>query len=176
MKKKFKPDILIDVLELDYTKLPIPDFIWASTPCNTFSPLVWCNKNPSRDNITYKALNESGRLGDKLLKKTIEIIKYFLKKNPKLKWVIENPRGMMRHQPIMKNYDISTTTYCMYGDKRYKPTDFFNNFNLELKPCCIPSNPHTKNPKHILIGDISLTERYKIPPRLINDIFNQSGI
>lgn len=171
---KFKPDIVANILELQYKDLPTPNFIWASVPCNTFSWLICSGKTPSRDCKTHKALTDVGRTGDKILNKTLEIIRYFSNLNKNLKWVIENPRGMMREQPAMKPFDLATTSYCMYGDKRNKPTDFFNNFNLELKPVCKPSAPHGSNANHVGVVDVSLHERYKIPPKLIDVIFNQA--
>lgn len=178
IEEKFKPDIHSDILILDYKALPTPDFIWASSPCNTFSWMLCTGKTPARDCNTYKAITDVGRLGDKILNKTLEIIKYFEGKNRNLKWCIENPRGMMRLQPQMKKFDRATTSYCMYGDKRNKPTDFFNNFNLQLKPLCVPSAPHAridgKPVQHVLHKNISLCERYRIPPKLISVIFEQA--
>ena len=178
IEEKFKPDIHSDILKLDYKALPTPNFIWASVPCNTYSWLICSGKSPARDCNTHKAITDVGRLGDRILNKTLEIIKYFEGKNPNLKWCIENPRGMMRLQPQMKKIDRATTSYCQYGDKRNKPTDFFNNFDLQLKPLCVPSAPHAKKDgmpiRHVLIKEIPLCERYKIPPKLIATIFDQA--
>lgn len=115
-------------------------------------------------------MNEKGRIGDAVLDKTIEIIKYFQTKNKDLCWVIENPRGMMGKLERMKCYDKALTTYCNYGDDRWKPTNFFNNFSLELLPCCkLAFAKH----KHVSVAYIPKNDRYKIPPDLIHEIFNQ---
>jgi site-specific DNA-cytosine methylase len=103
---RYNPTIVADILRLDYKKLETPDFIWASPPCNSFSNLALSQRPPSRDKDTFKALTETGRLGDRLLARTLKIIRYFERKNPKLKWVIENPHAMMRKQPSMKNFDF----------------------------------------------------------------------
>lgn len=173
--EKMKPDIVCDILKLNYKQLPVPDFIWASPPCDTFSPLVCSHRQPARDCKTYKAITEKGKLGDKYLKKTMEIIRYFESINPCLKFVIENPRGMMRKQPIMKHVERATTTYCKYGSKKKKATDFFNNFNLMLLPVCTPKNRHRGKFEHIPVQQCSLLEKYKIPPRLIETILIQAG-
>ena len=104
------------------------------------------------------------------INKTLQIIKYFSKENPDLKWVIENPHGTMWKMPRMKKLKRATTLYCLYGDKRYKPTDFFNNFDLQLKEC---NKCKCKN-KLIKIIDIPLTERYKIPSQLVKEILSQA--
>jgi hypothetical protein len=58
----------------------------------------------------------------------LDIIAYCEKLNPYLVFCMENPRGMMRNDPrIKKETNRDTTLYCLYGDKRVKPTDFFNN-------------------------------------------------
>jgi site-specific DNA-cytosine methylase len=171
---KSKPDILTDILNLDYKRLRIPDFIWASPPCNTFSYMGLCQKVPKRDKDTYKAISPEAVLGDKLLKRTLTIIRYFKKLNPYLKWVIENPSAMMAKQPSVMKLQKSTTTYCHYGSNKYKPTDFFNNFSLKLKPKCTQLNRHVGNFKHARIAYMRLNERYAIPPLLIKDIFKQA--
>ena len=40
---------------------------------------------------------------------------------------IENPRGMLRHMPFMKEFKRYTVWYCKYGDDRAKPTDIWTN-------------------------------------------------
>jgi len=45
-EEKYKPYILIDILKWDYKKYSqdnkyIPDYIWASPPCESFSPIQY---------------------------------------------------------------------------------------------------------------------------------------
>ena len=55
IEEKYKPDILTDILKWDYKKFYydtgfIPDFIWASPPCNTYSTLNYFPlRNKERD-------------------------------------------------------------------------------------------------------------------------------
>lgn len=165
--EKFKPDILTDILKWNFQKYHretgfVPDLIWASPPCNTFSPLAYPLKE--RETDTAKPLSERAKLGTKILYKTLSIINYFKSINPNLVFVIENPKGMMRHDFKIKKLVLNTANYCNYGDERKKPTDFFSNINLDLKEQEKCSN------KTIPVVDLPLEERYKIPPQLLQDI------
>jgi site-specific DNA-cytosine methylase len=162
--EKFKPDIVSDILKWDYKSIPTPDIIWASPPCNTFSILAYSLKE--RDTETAEPFSDRAKQGTAILYKTLEIIKYFIKKNPKLNWVIENPRGMMRKDKYMKDLYRETTSYNQYGDKRWKPTDFFSNIDLGLKPSLKPKEMTT-------IDSLTLKERYAIPPKLVRAILDK---
>lgn len=174
-EKKWKPDIVEDILKLDYQKLPTPDYLWASPPCNTFSLMSLTKDKRSklpqrqRNSDTMKPLNARARLGDKILNKTIEIIRYFMRKNPKLRWVMENPHGAMWKSPLIKKLPTNArvkTYYCLYKDKRTKPTDFWSNVKLNLKE---GSCRGTKLVAWTQPG----CGRYFIPPSLMGDIINQ---
>ena len=172
--KKTNTDILTNILKWDYKKLNIkPDMIWASPPCGTFTNMaITADKNskapPRVRHISMKPIKPAGVVGDNILKKTIEIINYYRRLNPNLKFVMENPHGTMWRSPYMKKlkpYSTANTLYCAYGDKRRKPTDFFNNFNLNLsdKRCSATAQ----------VVSIPLNERYKIPQKLLDEIFRQ---
>lgn len=125
----FKPYYNEDILKWDYKKefkTFIPDFIHSSPVCCEFSKLKNINQK-SRDM----------ELGLSLLHKTLEIIEYVKTINHKLKYTIENPKGLMRKQECMKPYKMITTSYCKYGFPYQKDTDFwFGGFKLKLKPRC----------------------------------------
>lgn len=166
----FTPDIETDILKWDYRKYHqetkyVPDIIWASPPCNTYSPLAYPLKE--RDTKTAQPKSERAREGTRILHRTIDIINYFKNLNPSLLFVIENPRGMMRLDPRIRSLKRETTLYCLYGDGRRKPTDFFTNFDLGLR------QDETQCPagqKKVLITDLPLKDRYKIPSPLIRRI------
>lgn len=166
----YTPEIETDILKWDYKAYQkennyIPDFIWASPPCNTFSPLSYPLKE--RDTKTAEPISERAKLGTKILYKTLEIINYFKELNPKLLFIIENPRGMMRNDKKIKKLIRNTTLYCLYGDKRMKPTDFFSNFEMLLRD-------ESKCPnKTVVVVDLPLNDRYKIPSKLIKDMLTQ---
>ena len=172
---KYEPDILSDILAWDYKKWQketgfVPDLLWASPPCNTFSTLAYPFKE--RDTKTAEPKSERARVGTQILYKTLQIIDFFKSINPKLLYVIENPRGMMRHDKRIKKLpNNNTTLYCLYGDVRRKPTDFFNNVpdGLDLKP----PEMTCKGKKLVGVVDLPLDKRYAIPPKLVRDILTR---
>ena len=173
--EKYKPDILADMLTWDYKKWSqensfIPDLIWASPPCNTFSPLAYPLKE--RNTKTATPYSARAKQGTQILYRTLEVIRHFQKLNPKLLFVIENPRGMMRMDAKMKKLPMETTTYCAYGDFKRKPTDFWNNLpnGLTLKPLGPCPNPE----KVVRVDKLkTIEERYSIPQRLMTKLLTE---
>lgn len=175
----FEPTYVADILEFDYTQLPTPDIITASPPCNTWSQLI--SGHPihrrKRDIKTLEPLHPEAVIGQNLLFKTIEIIKYFLQKNPKLRFVIENPVGYMRKHPIMKEEpitNIATAWYSCYEFPYRKPTNFWSNVKLELlsgikienEVGTIQKGGMTKITKNKI-------DRYRMPTKLCESIIIQ---
>ena len=168
---KFNPDIVTDILDLDYKKLPVPDLITASPPCNSFSRLAVSNK--TRDWWSLTPLKPSAVLGEKLAYKTLEIIRYFLKKNPNLLFVIENPTAMLRRMPTYNKLPMETTQYCLYKFRYRKPTDFFHNFpkGLGLKDIDIKSK--WCDPSIMVnTASVPLIQKYRIPSGIALDVWH----
>ena len=98
-------------------KYGMPTFVWASPPCTAFSVASigrhWNKDKTPKSELAHKSIS--------LVSRTLELIKNI---NP-YAWLIENPRGMLRKQPIMDYIDRHTITYCAYGDTRMKPTDLW---------------------------------------------------
>ena len=173
--EKYKPDILADMLTWDYKKWWeenkwTPDLIWASPPCNTFSPLAYPLKE--RNTKTATPYSARAKQGTQILYRTLEAIKFFKSKNPNLLFIIENPRGMMRNDKKMRELPLDTTTYCAYGDFKRKPTDFWSNLpnGLTLKPVGPCPNPE----KVIRVDKLkTIEERYSIPQRLMTKLLTE---
>lgn len=171
----YTPDIETDILKWDYKKWAkdnnfYPDYIWSSPPCNTFSILAYSLKE--RDTKTAVPKSARAKEGTAILHRTLEIIEYFQRQNPKMLLTIENPRGMMRHDAEMKKLpNRETTLYCLYGDFKRKPTDFWSNFPMEL----IPHDAKKCSGKNVVINLADLPkieQRYSIPSRLIKQILS----
>ena len=171
-----------DIRDFPYARAPVPDFVWASPPCTTYSFAAnWAHKRNSG------AMSAAAKDADDILRHTLRIIRYWAKRNPKLKVCIENPRGHMRSMPEMKPFLRTTTYYSQYGWPIHKPTDFFTNFPLRLRPAEAPAGVETvavgKGPGWraairdafgpSAAGQSQATLLGRIPPTLVRDILRQ---
>ena len=119
-----KIDLAIDIEELQKEQIPfIPNIVWASPDCTTYS-IAAVSKH--RRNRT-EPVSEYAVKCDNVNQHWIGLIKEYLEVNPDLVFFIENPRGMLRHMPWMKDFKRHTVWYCKYGDDRAKPTDIWTN-------------------------------------------------
>ena len=130
-----KIDLSIDIEELKKEDVPfIPNVVWASPDCTTYS-IAAVSKH--RRNRT-EPISEYAVKCDNVNQHWIGLIKEYLEVNPDLVFFIENPRGILRHMPWMKDFKRYTIWYCKYGDDRAKPTDIWTN-SKTLTPrseCC----------------------------------------
>ena len=167
-----------DIMKWDYKKYPPGyfDVVWASPPCTEFS---YAKTTGTRDFV--------GAL--KLVNKALEIIRYF---KPNF-YAIENPVGHLRHMKVMKKRkDKKTISYCKYGYGYRKNTDIWTNSSFKPLKCegefmCDFKKKHGFHQNTVQSGPrltghteqqpvIKLEERYKIPQRLIRDIFKGFNI
>ena len=119
-----------------------PDIIWFSPPCTSFS-VASCYHHWDYDGRSeYVPKTENAKLGLKIMDKVNQIIEIV---NPDY-YIIENPRGLMRKMQAFKRHSRYTAWYCQYGHNTAKPTDFWTNFNLDLKTCK-NSNPNCHHEK-----------------------------
>ena len=114
-------DHKVDIMEFDYKKYDKDafDIIWASPPCTAYSNLQnsWLGRERNGKLFTRERMEEERKEADKLVLKTLEIIKYF---NPSL-WFIENPQtGQLKNREYMKDLPYYDVDYCMYSDWGYK--------------------------------------------------------
>ena len=154
LQPKFEADER-NVLELQaaemIAKYGHPDFIWASPPCTTFSvascPIYWHYVDgvlTVKDDRVYD--------GIAMVKKAISLIDEI---KPKLGWLIENPRGMLRKLKFMQELPRRTITYCQYGDFRMKPTDLWGIVpGWQARQMCRPGSPcHEQSPRGTTTGN-----------------------
>jgi len=121
----------VDVLRFPYKDIPVPDVVWASPPCTTYSHAA--NWVRHREAGTGRALSDAAHLADRIVRHTLKMIRYWWKRNPRLRFCIENPRGHLRNLPEMRGLERTTTSYSFYGWPIRKPTDFWTNFPLALR-------------------------------------------
>jgi hypothetical protein len=174
-------DYISDILDFHPKNIPfVPDIIWASPPCTFFSVASigkhWYKNHTPK---TSQAI-----LGMQIVMRTLDIIKYFIDKNPNLKYYIENPRGKLRKLKIMEGIPRTTIWYCKYGDNRAKPTDIWSNnlnnmFNINgwtPRSECFNGNEnchHQVAPRGSKTGTQGIKgsyDRSKLPYELCNEI------
>lgn len=150
-----------------------PDVIFAAFDCRTFSMAASTahhrQKNPETGNLD--PLSDYAKKCDQVDQHCLELIKEL---NPAI-YIIENPRGGLRSMTWMKDIPVrNETTYCQYGFPYMKPTDFFSNIDLQLKPPCKNGDPcHERAPRgssHGVQGLKGSKERSVYPPALCEHI------
>jgi hypothetical protein len=138
------------------------DFIWFSPDCSIFSManMRWKpNINKDFEPVSERAIRE------------VEGIKFVLDKikerKPRLGWIMENPRALMRKMDFVQDLDRVTVSYCQYGDSRMKPTDLFGDIPwlFEPKLCKNGDKCHTPAPRGSSTGTqgMSKTDAGRIP-------------
>lgn len=158
-------DLQMDIMDFVPSMLNgwVPDGIWASPPCETWSIKTAVKGGGNRYWESYKG--EDGHVAgikprtnfdiDKRLvghketiiakriehrnfiDKTVAIINIYKKINPNFIWFIENPAtGYLKYYlPGLISCIQNLTTYCKYGSMYRKETLIFSNLELQLKWC-----------------------------------------
>ena len=174
--KDFKGiDLVKDIEFLTKDDIPfIPDVIWASPPCTTYSiAAIGHHRDMGKPKTEFAAKS------DRLVVNTLKLIKEF-----DCKYFIENPRGYLRKMDFMLGIPKTTVWYCTYGDMRAKPTDIWSNhiyslFNTEgwqPRQECFNGNVnchHQSAPRGSRTGTQGLKnnyERSKVPSELCKEI------
>lgn len=110
----------------------IPDVIWASPDCTTYSIAAISHHRKYVDDVLIP-VSDYAKFCDKTNKHVLDLIQEL---KPKY-YFIENPRGGLRKMDFMKGLYRYTVTYCQYGDTRMKPTDIWTNHpNPQFKQPC----------------------------------------
>lgn len=169
-------NLVKDIEFLSLSDIPfIPDIIWASPLCTTYSIAAI---STHRDRTKPKT--ELAEKSDRVIQQTLAIIRSY----PGCKWFIENPRGMLRKMPFMRGLMRTTVTYCSYGDTRMKPTDIWSNYIQDLfhpigwkpRPMCWNGHRkchHERAPRGSKTGTQGLSHDYErsiIPQELCMEI------
>lgn len=173
-------DLAIDIELLTPQHIPfIPDVIWASPDCTTYTiAAISTHRSGTKPKTDY------AKKCDKVNQHFLDLINYYLTINPNLKFYIENPVGMLRKMPFMRGTPRTTVWYCRYGDSRAKPTDIWSNniysiFNpngWQPRARCFNNNKHChheiapRGSKTGTQGRKDSYERSKIPAELIQEI------
>lgn len=165
----------VDIMDLtaEYLleKYGRPDFIWASPPCTAFS-VASIGHHWDNTNGTPKPKTPEASYNQEIVRHTRKLIEEL---NPRLGYLIENPRGMLRKLEPLKGLERRTISYCQYGDTRQKPTDLWGSVpNWEPKPLCAPgSTCHESAPRGSRTGTQGLKnakERSKVAPDLSREL------
>ena len=150
-----------------------PDFIWASPPCTAFSVAsIGHHWLQGGENPIPKT--EAARVSQDLVQHTVSLIEQL---QPKYGYLIENPRGMLRKLPVVKNLNRYTITYCQYGDSRMKPTDLWGVVpNWTPRPACKNGMPcHEAAPRGARTGTQGVNgakDRSRVPYDLSAEILS----
>jgi hypothetical protein len=169
--EEFGTDYAVDILDFDERVVPfIPDVIWASPPCTTFS-VASIGTHWGGGHRAYIPKTDEAWMGIEIVRKTLSIIDHY----PEAIWFIENPRGLLRRLPVMAHAPRrETVTYCQYGDSRMKPTDIWTNcWNWVPRQRCYNNDPcHVAAPRGSKTGTqgLALVDRSRIPEALCREI------
>ena len=150
----------------------IPDVIWASPDCATFSvAAISTHRRKNKDTGSLEPISDYAKFCDDVDRNVLKLIDEL---KPRF-WFIENPRGGMRKMEWMQDRPRYTVTYCQYGERRMKPTDIWTNHpNPQFKPPCKNGDTcHEAAPRGARTGTQGLKdsrEKAIIPEALCNHI------
>lgn len=100
----------------------IPDIGVLMPPCTSYSIAAISHHRRGQ-----KPISEFAKKSDRVLLNTLKLIRHYECINPKFKWYLENPVGMLHKMDYMKGIERAKIFYCRYGDTRMKPTYIFTN-------------------------------------------------
>lgn len=167
----------VDVMKLsaDYllSQYGRPDFVWASPPCTAFS-VASMGHHWGGGLRAYEPKTQTAKESQELVAHTLKLIQEL---NPRLGWLMENPRGMLRKLPVVQDFPRQSVTYCRYGDKRMKPTDLWGVVpNWTPREMCKNGMPcHEAAPRGAKTGTQGLKgarERSRVPYELGKEILD----
>lgn len=168
-------DWYVDIAEITcfdiFDRFGIPDVIWASPDCTSYSvSAIFYHRYKTWDG-KFEPKTQYAHFCDRV---NVHVHRLIAELNPRF-WFIENPRGGMRHMGFVAGLPRYTITYCQYGDSRMKPTDIWTNHpNPCFRPPCKNNSPcHVPAPRGSKTGTQGLgnsVSRALIPDQLCNHI------
>lgn len=109
--------IIKDILNLEFNTLPfIPDFIWASPPCTTFSRM---NGGVDRGDDSNPDKTDRARRHNNYLLKMFEIMQIAKYHHHHLTVIIENPVGKLKNTALMVCLVRSSVLSCFAVISQY---------------------------------------------------------
>jgi hypothetical protein len=109
----------------------VPDFIWASPPCETYSRAAGATHRSVPQNILERT--PKAREHNKLFNRMVQIMNWAKMRHPHLIVAIENPVGSLNKMPLMKEFKTKfglhsvVLDYCSFGRAEKKPTMIWTN-------------------------------------------------
>lgn len=175
-EKGFEPTLCVDIGTLTAEQIidlcgGVPDVIWASPDCTTYSVAAISFHRKREANGNLKAVTEYAQRCDEINEHVVRLIREL---DPRY-WFIENPRGAMRKMNFVQDLPRYTVTYCKYGETRMKPTDIWTNHPDPqfIPPCRNGDTCHEPAPRGARTGTQKIKtakDRSRIPDALCQHI------
>lgn len=174
--KQFDVDLHCDIGQLSaeeiLEKFGRPDVIHMSFDCTTFSVMaISKHRRKNLETGSLDPISDYAKFCDEVDQHCLELVKQL---RPKF-FFIENPVGGLRKMTWMQGIPRYTTTYCQWGERRQKPTDWFTNHPEPkfIPPCKRGSPCHDAAPRGSRTGTQGIkghVDRSRIPEQLCNHI------
>lgn len=175
-EKGFEPTLCVDIGTLTAEQIidlcgGVPDVIWASPDCTTYSVAAISYHRKREANGNLKAVTEYAQRCDEINEHVVRLIREL---DPRY-WFMENPRGAMRKMNFVQDLPRYTVTYCKYGETRMKPTDIWTNHPDPqfIPPCRNGDTCHEPAPRGARTGTQKIKtakDRSRIPDALCQHI------
>jgi hypothetical protein len=154
-----------------FDRFGVPDVIWASPDCTTYSIAGISHHRWKETSGNLVPHSDYALFCDNTNKHVLRLIEEL---QPKY-YFIENPRGGFRKMDFIQGYPRYTVTYCQYGDFRMKPTDLFTNHpDPQFKPMCKNGDScHVSAPRGSVTGTQGMKnkiDKSRIPEELCRHI------
>jgi site-specific DNA-cytosine methylase len=182
--KEVEAELHADVMTLTVEEITqlcggLPDVIWASPQCTTYS-IATHRHRTLKEGLSPKT--DMAAYDDQVNQAMWKLIDDLIAAGSKY-YFVENPRGRMRHMDFVKDRSLYTVTYCSYGRKGNakgyedyyinKPTDIWTNHpQTNFKPQCNKSYEGHKHKNASEANKRDYLSRGEIPIELRQHLVN----